>query len=138
MAASRARSGQSSPARSAIASRGSHPSWARSSSSSGSSGRASDSRSTCWSPQETSLRRSHGPPAQKRRRSLYDARAVPRYELIRRFPDGREETSDFDSKDEWYVPGNMLPIDGENWRVVAVTPIEHRTYIAQIVAERAK
>ena len=32
----------------------------------------------------------------------------------------------------------MLRIDGVHWRVVFVSPIEHRTYIAQIVTERVK
>jgi hypothetical protein len=63
---------------------------------------------------------------------------VPRYLLVRRFPDGHEEPSDVDSKDEHYSVGDMLPLGAEDWRVIEVESVEGAEVRARLVAEQVE
>jgi hypothetical protein len=61
---------------------------------------------------------------------------MPRYQLVRRFQDGHEESSDFDSGLEAYAVGDTVPLGGNSsWVVVAVEDTAHLVLRQQLIVE---
>ena len=61
---------------------------------------------------------------------------LPRYHLLRRFQDGHEESSDFDSGLEAYAVGDTVPLGGDSsWVVVAVEETAHLVQRQQLIVE---
>jgi hypothetical protein len=61
---------------------------------------------------------------------------MPRYQLVRRFQDGHEESSDFDSGLEAYAVGDTVPLEGNSsWVVVAVEDTAHLVLRQQLIVE---
>jgi hypothetical protein len=61
---------------------------------------------------------------------------MPRYRLVRRFLDGHEESSDFDSGLETYAVGDTVPLGGDSsWVVVAVEDTAHLVLRQKLIVE---